>query len=94
MYQRFEASRKYIFGASSVWGEENDNIIRGAYVVRGQEADPVFSVAPDYDSFSATKLDASKPEDRAFVEDAWSNDKDFVEIDGRQRAFQGFKEYK
>ena len=54
----------------------------------------MFNVAPDYDSFAATKLDASKAEDRAFVEDEWVGDKEFVNIDGKLMKYQDSKEYK
>jgi elongation factor 1-gamma len=75
---RLEASRKYIFGCASVYGENNDSVIQGAFVIRGQEHEPVFDVAPDWESYSFQKLDPSKPEDRAFVESMWAWDKPVV----------------
>lgn len=39
-FARLEGSRKYLFGAASVYGVTNDSVIRGAFVVRGQEALP------------------------------------------------------
>jgi len=74
-FNRLEASRKYLFGACSVFGVSNDSIIRGAFLVRGQEAIPAFDVAPDWESYEFTKLDHTKAEDKAFVEDMWSWDK-------------------
>ncbi|KAI9837568.1 MAG: hypothetical protein M1819_007219 [Sarea resinae] len=74
-FARLEASRKYIFGCASVYGVTNDSVIQGAFLVRGQDALPAFDVAPDYESYSFTKLDASKAEDREFVNDQWSWDK-------------------
>ncbi|KAF1950009.1 EF1G-domain-containing protein [Byssothecium circinans] len=74
-FARLEASRKYIFGAASVYGSENDSIIQGAFVIRGQEALPAFDVAPDYESYEFTKLDPKKEEDKEFVNDQWAWDK-------------------
>ena len=63
-FARLEASRKYIFGAASVYGASNDSVIQGAFMVRGNEALPAFDVAPDYESYEFTKLDPSKKEDK------------------------------
>lgn len=79
---RLEGSRKYLFGCASVFGKNNDSIIQGAFVIRGQEYLPVFDVAPDYESYAFTKLDASKPEDREFVDLQWSWDKP-ITVDGK-----------
>lgn len=49
--------------------------MRGAFVIRGQEATPAFDVAPDFESYEFTKLDPANEEDRAFVDDQWSWDK-------------------
>ncbi|KAI0012785.1 eEF1-gamma domain-containing protein [Xylariaceae sp. FL0662B] len=76
---RLEASRKFIFGCASVYGENNDSIIEGAFVIRGQDYLPAFDVAPDYESYEFTKLDPNNPEDRAFVESMWKWDKPIVE---------------
>lgn len=73
-FTRLEASRKYIFGAASVYGSSNDSIVRGAFLVRGQEALPAFDVAPDVESYEFTKLDPKNPEDKKFVEDMWAWD--------------------
>ncbi|KAG4222348.1 hypothetical protein PC116_g29178, partial [Phytophthora cactorum] len=75
---RLEASRKYLFGCASVYGENNDSVIEGAFVVRGQDYLPVFDVAPDYESYEFTKLDPNNPDDRAFVESMWTWDKPVV----------------
>lgn len=73
-FARLEASRKYLFGAASVFGEMGDSFIQGAFMVRGQEATPAFDVAPDWESYSFTKLDHTKEEDKKFVEDQWAQD--------------------
>lgn len=75
-FNRLEASRKYLFGCLSIYGVTNDSVVQGAFLVRGQEALPAFDVAPDYESYEFTKLDPTKEEDKAFVEDQWSGDKD------------------
>ncbi|KAI0547270.1 hypothetical protein F4679DRAFT_554775 [Xylaria curta] len=72
---RLEASRKYLFGAAGVYGENHDSVISGAFVIRGDEYLPVFDVAPDYESFDFKKLDPENPEDRAIVESRWKFDK-------------------
>lgn len=87
---RLEASRKYIFGCASVYGENNNSIIEGAFVIRGQEYLPAFDVAPDYESYSFTKLDHTKAEDRAYVDEQWSwekpitfEGKEYPHVDGK-----------
>ncbi|KAJ3472218.1 hypothetical protein NLG97_g11181 [Lecanicillium saksenae] len=87
---RLEGSRKYVFGTASVYGENNNSVIQGAFVIRGQEYEPVFDVAPDYESYSFQKLDPKKEEDRAFVEANWGwekpavvNGKEYPHADGK-----------
>ncbi|PWN99821.1 eEF1-gamma domain-containing protein [Tilletiopsis washingtonensis] len=72
-FTRLEASRKYVLGAGAVFGEDNNSAIAMAFIVRGQSAEDTLGVAPDFESYSATKLDLSKPEDKKFFEDtlAW-----------------------
>jgi elongation factor 1-gamma len=90
---RLEASRKYIFGCASVYGTNNDSIIEGAFVIRGQEYKPVFDVAPDYESYEFTKLDPTNPEDRAYVEAQWSWDKPLV-VGGKEYPHADGKVFK
>jgi elongation factor 1-gamma len=78
-FNRLEASRKYIFGAASVFGTSNNSIVRGAFYIRGQEALPAFDVAPDFESYEFTKLDPTKSEDKEFVNDMWAWDKPIEE---------------
>ncbi|KAL1584721.1 hypothetical protein WHR41_06850 [Cladosporium halotolerans] len=92
-FARLEASRKYIFGCGAVFGQTNDSVIQGAFVVRGQEAMPAFDVAPDVESYSFTKLDPSKPEDREFVNDMWAWDKPVV-VNGKTMEFADGKVFK
>lgn len=90
-FTRLEASRKYIFGCASVYGVTNDSIIKGAFVIRGQDAQPAFDVAPDYESYSFTKLDPKK--DREFVDDMWSWDKPIV-VEGKTYEWADGKVFK
>jgi len=90
---RLEASRKYLFGCASVYGENNNSIIQGAFVIRGDEYKPVFDVAPDYESYEFVKLDPSNPEDRAFVEAEWSWDKPAL-VDGKEYPHASGKVFK
>ena len=92
-FARLEGSRKYIFGAASVYGTAGDSIIKGAFVVRGQEALPAFDVAPDYESYEFTKLDPKNPEDREFVNDQWSWDKP-IEVNGKSYEWADGKVFK
>jgi len=82
LFTRLEASRKYLFGVASVYGTTNDSIIRGAFLVRGQDALKAFDVAPDWESYDFVKLDPSKPEDKKFLEDEWAADVP-IEVKGK-----------
>jgi len=92
-FARLEASRKYLFGAASVFGVTNDSVVRGAFVVRGQEALPAFDVAPDYESYEFTKLDPTKAEDKEFVNDMWAWDKP-IEVNGKTYEWADGKVFK
>jgi len=92
-FTRLEASRKYLFGACSVYGVTNDSIVKGAFVVRGQEALPAFDVAPDVDSYEFTKLDPTKAEDREFVDNMWAWDQP-ITVDGKNLEWADGKVFK
>ncbi|KAK6437831.1 elongation factor EF-1 gamma subunit [Oleoguttula sp. CCFEE 5521] len=92
-FNRLEGSRKYLFGCASVFGTANDSIVKGAFVVRGQEALPAFDVAPDVDSYEFTKLDPSSKEDKEFVDDMWSWDKP-IEVEGKKFEWADGKQFK
>lgn len=81
-FARLEGSRKYIMGCASVYGVANDSVVKGAFVIRGQEALPAFDVAPDYESYSFTKLDPKSTKDKDLVESMWAWDKP-VEVAGK-----------
>lgn len=82
-HARLEASRKYLFGAQSVYGTNNNCLITGVFMVRGQDHVPAFDVAPDWESYSFTKLDPTKEEDRKTIDDLWAWDVPVV-VDGKE----------
>lgn len=90
---RLEASRKYLFGCASVYGENNDSVIQGAFVIRGQEYLPVFDVAPDYESYEFTKLDPTKAEDKEYLENQWLWEKPVV-VNGKDYPHASGKVFK
>jgi elongation factor 1-gamma len=92
-FTRLEASRKYLFGCCSVYGQSNDSIVTGAFIVRGQEAIPAFDVAPDFESYEFTKLDPTKEEDKEFVNDQWAWDKP-ITVNGKSYEWADGKVFK
>ncbi|KKA29040.1 hypothetical protein TD95_002207 [Thielaviopsis punctulata] len=90
---RLEASRKYLFGCASVYGENNNSVIQGAFVIRGDKFEPVFDVAPDYESYEFTKLDPKNEADKAFVDAQWSWDRPTT-VDGKEYAHASGKVFK
>ncbi|KAI1180917.1 hypothetical protein F4777DRAFT_178645 [Nemania sp. FL0916] len=90
---RLEGSRKYLFGAAGVYGENHDSVISGAFVIRGDEYLPVFDVAPDYESFDFKKLDPNNMDDRAVVESRWKFDKPVV-VNGKEYKYADGKVFK
>lgn len=83
-FSRLSASTKYVFGSLVVYGENNNNGIVGAILIRGQDCVPAFDVAPDWESYEYTKLDPTKPEDKEFINDMWAWDKPVI-INGEPR---------
>ncbi|OAQ63481.1 elongation factor 1 gamma domain-containing protein [Pochonia chlamydosporia 170] len=90
---RMEGSRKYVFGCASVYGEDNDSVIQGAFVIRGQELMPVFDVAPDSEHYNFKKLDPKNAEDRAYLENQWGWEKPVV-VNGKEYAHRSGKVFK
>jgi elongation factor 1-gamma len=80
-FNRLDASRKYLFGSVGVLGTANNSIISGAFILRGQEVIPVVEVAPDYESYTYTRIDLNNPEQKKFFEDALAWD---LEITGKK----------
>ena len=80
-FNRLSGSVKYMFGCLVVYGENNDNGIVGAVLVRGQDFKPAFDVAPDWESYAYTKLDVTNEDDKKFIENMWAWDEP-VAVDG------------
>ncbi|GAA5978411.1 hypothetical protein JCM11641_004681 [Rhodosporidiobolus odoratus] len=80
-HTRLEGSRKYIFGSMGVYGKANDSLITGVYIIRGQDAEACFSVAPDWESYSFDRLDYNA--DKEFITGAltWEHT-----VDGKEYA--------
>ncbi|KAI9934098.1 hypothetical protein ASPWEDRAFT_168376 [Aspergillus wentii DTO 134E9] len=93
LHARLEGSRKYLFGAQSVFGANNACFVDGAFLARGTEAAPAFSVAPDWESYEFTKLDPSNEADRKFVEDVWAFDSGLT-LKGENRPWVDGHEFK
>ncbi|KAF7712690.1 Elongation factor 1-gamma [Penicillium ucsense] len=81
-HARLEGSRKYLFGCQAVFGANYACVIKGVFMVRGQEAMPAFDVAPDWESYTFEKLDPTSEADRKYVEDIWAWDTP-VTVDGK-----------
>jgi elongation factor 1-gamma len=92
-FARLSASTKYLFGCMVVYGENNNNGITGAFLVRGQEFEPAFDVAPDWESYQFSKLDPNNPQDKAFFDNMLSWDHP-VEVDGQKREISDGKVFK
>lgn len=92
-FNRLEASNKYIFGCMVVYGENNNNGITGAFVIRGDDYKAAFDVAPDWESYEFTKLDPTKEADRELVNDLWAWDKP-ITVNGESREIADGKVFK
>ncbi|KAK6200038.1 uncharacterized protein RJT21DRAFT_140297 [Scheffersomyces amazonensis] len=92
-FNRLSASTKYLFGTLVVYGENNNNGITGFFLVRGQDYAPAFDVAPDWESYSYTKLDGNDAETRKFIDNmlAWDEP---VEVNGEKREIADGKVFK
>lgn len=83
-FNRLSASSKYIFGCMVVYGENNDNGITGFFLVRGQEHEPAFDVAPDWESYSFSKLEPTE-ENKKFINNMLAWDEPVI-VDGKERV--------
>ncbi|CUS24876.1 LAQU0S21e00452g1_1 [Lachancea quebecensis] len=88
--ERLTGSVKYMFGCMVVYGEDRNNGIVGAIMLRGQDHVPAFEVAPDWTSYDYAKLDPSKEEDKEFINNMWAWDKPVV-INGEPREISDGK---
>ena len=81
-FNRLEASRKYLFGSVGVLGTSGDSVISGVLILRGPTAEPVVNVAPDWESYTYTKLDVKdNAGDKTFFEGALAWD---LEVNGKK----------
>ncbi|GMG40283.1 unnamed protein product [Ambrosiozyma monospora] len=92
-FARLQASTKYLFGCGVVYGENNNNGIVGAFLVRGQDHVPAFDVAPDWESYEFTKLDASSKADQDFVNNMWAWDEPVI-ANGEKKEIADGKVFK
>ncbi|KAF2665513.1 putative elongation factor 1-gamma 2 [Microthyrium microscopicum] len=92
-FARLEGSRKFIFGCASVYGTNNDSVIQGAFLIRGDNATHAFDVAPDWESYEFTKLDHTKAEDKEFVNSQWTWEKPIV-VKGKEYPHADGKVFK
>ncbi|KAG0257776.1 Elongation factor 1-gamma [Mortierella polycephala] len=73
LLNRLERARKYAFGCLVVAGEDNDNIITGYFIIRGNADEMIEEVtdAADYDSYTWVKVnvdeDTKKKIDQVFA---------------------------
>jgi len=80
-HTRLEGSRKFLFGNALVYGKANDSTIRGYYMIRGNNIEDIFSVAPDWESYEFKLVDYK--EVREALEQNWSWE---GEVDGKAAA--------
>jgi elongation factor 1-gamma len=80
-FNRLEASRKYLFGSVGVLGESNNSVISGVFILRGQDVKGVIDVAPDWESYTYTRLDLENAAQKEFFEAALAWD---LEIEGKK----------
>ncbi|KAF9087818.1 Elongation factor 1-gamma [Mortierella sp. AM989] len=64
LMNRLERARKYAFGCLVVAGEDNDNIITGYFIVRGNAEEMIEEItdAADYDSYTWVKVNVDDEE--------------------------------
>ncbi|OJJ43773.1 hypothetical protein ASPZODRAFT_135795 [Penicilliopsis zonata CBS 506.65] len=82
-HARLEGSRKFLFGAQSVFGENYKCVIKGVFMIRGQDHVPAFDVAPDWESYEFEKLDPANEAHRKLVDDMWAWDVP-ASVDGKE----------
>ena len=81
LFNRLEASRKYLFGLVGGLSQTNDSVIVGAFIARGLEIKPVVEVAPDWESYTYERIDLENADQKAFFEAALAWD---LEISGKK----------
>ena len=71
--QRSDSLRKYAFGNMNILKDENEPFyrIRGAWLIRGAEIQPMLDENPDAAYYKWTKVDITKEEDKKALADLW-----------------------
>ena len=91
LFNRMDHLRKIAFGVMTIFGESNNNQIEGVFVFRGKEIPADLLDVPDYESYTWTRIDFSKPEERELFEDFLADEGKFQ---GISRPFNQSKDFK
>lgn len=67
-----EHIRKYLFGTHLIIGDEPTLDIQGVWLIRGSELFDLLKDIDSFDTYTWTKLDSSKEQDRALVKEFWT----------------------
>lgn len=67
LIQRLEHFRKYAFAVHGVYGDEPNLEIRGVWLWRGDGIPAEIQELDSYTCYTWTRLDLSKPEDKALL---------------------------
>ena len=65
--------RKYAFAGFGVYGTEGNYEIQGAWLWRGTEIPEEMREHQSFEYYTVTKLDHTKEEDRALIDQYWAN---------------------
>jgi len=82
-FQRLDHLRKYMFGSMCVFGEDDNNIVQGMFIIRGLVIPEELNGVVGFDSYTLEKVDPDTPETRAEWESyiAWDG-----EVSGKKFA--------
>ena len=65
---------KYMFGVMGVYGKEPKLYVRGVWMWRGEDETPLeLKSHPSFEFYTKTRLDVTKPEQKALVMEYWTN---------------------
>ena len=85
--QKMDPFRKYTFAAHGIYGVEDGYDIRGLWMWRGTEIPQEVKDHDTYEYMFIDKLDSTKPEDRALIENYWLNLEEGQIVDGMPVAY-------
>lgn len=89
-----ETIGKFVFGTHQVFGEEPSLVCEGVWLIQGTDVLDALKESDTFDTYTWTKLDHTKAEDRAKVAQFWNcrkEDEDSIEGLGRLRTFKWIK---